>query len=132
LLLAGIGLAMAIPGQDSQFIRGAFAVILVALCIFSRDVPMTNPLYRAAVRLGDWSYSLYLAHGGVLLLVGIAWRKVFGADFLWGYTMIVIFGSIIAAAVSYYWVERPMTRVARKLTRLGPNDLSGRTRQRVQ
>lgn len=75
--------------------------------------------------LGDWSYSLYLAHFLVLLALRRIWQMAdgalpeflkFGAD---GYVDNVVFiilgvaGSIIAAAISYRLIEKPSLRLLR-------------------
>jgi len=81
------------------------------------------------VHIGDWSYSLYLSH--YLVLIGIirlareakpyipesiTAQFSLGAPGIWdnaAFTLAAAILSIIAAALSYYMIERPILKWAR-------------------
>lgn len=86
------------------------------------------PGYRLFVnpwlhRIGLWSYSLYLLHGGVLFL---AYRLLpWGIEKNWqttAYGIFLLIAAIAISALTYHWIERPFLR-------LKPNSTSPQTRQ---
>ena len=78
-----------------------------------------------AVRLGDWSYSLYLSHFLVLLALRRGWQSVAMPEALsftgpgpWdnlAFGAIGIFLSILVAGISYRVIEKPLLIGSRKL-----------------
>ena len=78
----------------------------------SRRVP------RALVRLGEWSFALYLTHRGVvyahLLPTVLGWPRWVAILTLWTLALLV-------SAAAYEWVERPLNRWLRAR---GPRDAS--------
>ncbi|MEM7730292.1 MAG: acyltransferase [Pseudomonadota bacterium] len=69
---------------------------------------------RAAVRLGDWSYSLYLTHLLVLSAVGQVWRAA-GWSGMPSVLFLAVAGAsaVGAAALTYRLVEAPLIGQAR-------------------
>ena len=78
-----------------------------------------------AVRLGDWSYSLYLSHLIVLLALRRIWQGLplpdglqFNGPGPWDNLAFAIAGiclSIVFAAISYRLLEKPLLNATRKL-----------------
>lgn len=114
LLLITIGLTTLFNRNNELrlLINGVVATFLVAVCVLGPSVK-AGLVSRAFEKFGDWSYSLYLTHGFVLLFVGIAWRKLFGAGSLWAYPVIIISLSMVLSYLSYSWIERPLTSLLR-------------------
>lgn len=125
LLLLTIGLTMLLNKNNELHLlfNAIVATFLVATCVLGRNVKL-GYIGRAFSKCGDWSYSLYLTHGFVLLLVGIVWRKLFGAEHLLAYVVAIVSLSIALSYLSYSWIERPLT----SLLRSKKNTNSGSTR----
>lgn len=70
---------------------------------------------RAAVTLGDWSYSLYLTHLLSLVLLGRLWTMAGLAD-LPALILIIalILFSLIVAGLTYHLIEKPLIHLARQ------------------
>ena len=70
---------------------------------------------RAAVRLGDWSYSLYLTHLLSLVLLGKIWMMV-GLSEAPAAMLIVslIVFSLLIAGLTYDLIEKPLIGVAKR------------------
>lgn len=65
-----------------------------------------NPM----IKLGDWSYSIYLCHVPVISTVNHLVYRPFGADHVWAVTAYLTFSiiaTLIVSALSYYLFERP-------------------------
>jgi len=90
------------------------AVATVTLCVFARDMSVQAGWQRWLVRQGSASYSLYLTHGFCLLVVGIAWRKLFGGAHMAAYVACCILLSLWVAQQSWRQLEIPMTRMLRR------------------
>ena len=93
----------------------SFAVLLLSTALAPRwaQWPVTN---RVARRLGDISYGIYLSH---LLFVELALTALhfFPAGNLMAFLRMVGFvatGSLLVGWASFVWVERPLTRWARR------------------
>ncbi len=93
----------------------SFAVLLLSTALAPRwaQWPVTN---RVARRLGDISYGIYLSH---LLFVELALTALhfFPAGNLVAFLRMVGFvatGSLLVGWASFVWVERPLTRWARR------------------
>lgn len=71
---------------------------------------------RAAVRLGDWSYSLYLTHLLSLALVGRLWAMAGLGDVPAIILIIVLIAaSLLVAGLTYYLIEKPLIHLAKTL-----------------
>jgi len=105
-----------------------FAALIYGASALEAQNKLTCPIWLIA--LGDWSYSLYLSHYLVLIMIiRIAreakpylpepWVETFslGAPGLWDnliFALTAIILSIITAGVSFYIIERPVLRLARR------------------
>lgn len=92
----------------------ACALVLGAAWLDRHGVPAWTP----AIRLGDWSYSLYLTHLLSLVAIEKLWLAL-GLTALpgWLFPIVLIIGSLIAGGLTYRWIEKPLithTRSARK------------------
>ena len=72
-----------------------------------------------SVKLGDWSYSLYLSHVLTLSALGLAWRKVAQNDPVDNIIILsfMILSTVFIAACLYYCVERPALNYSKKIRR---------------
>ncbi len=83
-----------------------------ALCIagvVSLDLRGATPILKLPKFLGDASYSTYLWHGVAVSVAG-----VFGARLSlppWAVVLLAVLGGLIAGAVSYLLIERPLGRL---------------------
>ena len=73
------------------------------------------PLRRALVAGGDSSYTLYLSHTFTLNAALIAWRAS-GVGMPIPAMVAAMIVSIVAAALIYRWIERPMTDALHSVT----------------
>jgi len=95
----------------------AFALILYALVVFERETTIGKRIPDALVRLGDWSYSLYLCHLLVASSVGRVFFAALGQD---GpidnaaFIVLAIAACIVSAGLTYTWFERPVLSASRK------------------
>jgi peptidoglycan/LPS O-acetylase OafA/YrhL len=104
------------PGHITPFL----AVIACALCALDANPEPQSPFGRALVRLGDASFSLYLIHSFVLLLVGMSWRKLFGGDYIFIFGLTEITLSVIVGWLFYRYVETYLGDVVRSKFRKTP------------
>ncbi|WP_237477696.1 acyltransferase family protein [Lichenibacterium dinghuense] len=74
--------------------------------------PGTSLPARAATRLGDASFSLYLVHSALFIVVFYALSKVMTPQRLppVAYMALLVGSSVAAALALYRWLEAPMTR----------------------
>lgn len=114
---------------DQEWAYTLIAISTVALCVFTHDARHDSSLNRILTALGDSSYSLYLSHTFVLLVVTMLWRRVFGASLLELYFAIVVIGSLAAAWACYCWFEKPAGKQASRM--LGIDSASGPSAPRV-
>lgn len=113
-----LALAVLMPGELAETYRGGLAIVAVlsALAIAALLVPgspVARVLDLAPIRwVGVRSYGLYLWHWPVLVLLGSAlptWpREGFAA---WGLAALALALTVIAAALSYRFVEQPIRRL---------------------
>jgi exopolysaccharide production protein ExoZ len=92
------------------------AALLVAGATFG-DFSLEGPVWRSLAIIGDASYSIYLLHSapirGALFL-----SRATSLDFAsapWLYVGLALAGAIALGIVSYYMLERPLTRYFRSL-----------------
>ncbi len=125
-LAAMMGAALVLPvgaiseaGALRLLVLGLPAAVLV-YAVMSLEAAGWSPP-RLAVRLGEVSYSLYMWHIPVLVLLAVAMIGVLpgwgGAAAYWG---LGIAGSIGMAVVAYRTIEAPVVDWANRLTRRGP------------
>lgn len=89
------------------------AALLVGVAVFSVG-RRESWLDKLLGTLGDASYSIYLAHGFWLLLVGMAWRKLWGGAHLHAYLVVCVLGALAFGWLCWRFVERPLTRWVRR------------------
>ena len=113
---------MRFAAEDHHFVRAiiygpAMMVIVWASTALTLSGELKTPNWL--VRLGDWSYSLYLIHYIVLIAMKRILRMT-GLDELSGVIPIIIFGvlafilSIAAAGILHHTVERPLIKRLRR------------------
>lgn len=111
-----------------------FLVLLVlgAVTLDVRSVPSWVAA-RPMLRLGEWSFALYLVHKPIFLLTEQWnwWNQATGAfgDVV-GFCGFCAL-AVIAAAIMYYGVERPLERALRRLPD-GPSPMNRRLRIRAE
>lgn len=99
------------------------ALIILGAVHLEREGKLKIPGFLSL--LGDWSYSLYLSHFLVLLALKRIWQMADGylpeplkwaaegmADNI-AFIIISLVGCIMAAAISYYVIERPSLKLLR-------------------
>ncbi|MEM7494497.1 MAG: acyltransferase [Pseudomonadota bacterium] len=74
---------------------------------------------QSLVRIGDWSYALYLSHILVLSGLGRVWFAVFEPSWTAraGFIVVAIAAAICVSALAYYLYERPIIRLGKIWTR---------------
>jgi len=81
-------------------------------------------LPKPAIDIGEASYSMYLTHGFVLPVVGVALAKLVTTDLAFGIVLVAscLAMSTVAALLIHKWVEAPMTNSLRYMVqeRQGP------------
>ncbi|HJT42659.1 MAG TPA: acyltransferase [Rhizomicrobium sp.] len=115
LIVAVIAAHMLFFGRHTPlWINAAIGLLTVSLCVFTQNAAPKDIVGRTMTRLGDSSYSLYLSHNLTLLVMGVAWRGVFGAAALWAYLPVVIAIGLAAGHVCYLLIEQPGTKLLRR------------------
>lgn len=98
----------------------AFAFLVYAIVAFELDRGLGRFIPDTLVRIGDWSYSLYLCHLLVISALGRLFFPVFGRDGYIdnaAYLALSIAASLLVAGLTYRFFERPVlsaSRVARR------------------
>ena len=123
LAVALTALALYAPRIDSLgdwrgLAWGIPAAIVVAVAL-SRPLGSGGPVARAAVRLGDASYSLYLVHSALFIAVYAGLSRLFDPHRLppVAYAGLLVVGSIAVALALFRLFEVPVTRALQR--RLG-------------
>lgn len=122
LSLAVVGVALFIltepmaPGAFRRLIHvGIPALFLCASLALAPEPRAAGPIRRALVRGGDSSYTLYLSHTFTLNAAAVAWQ--WSGLRMPAVALLVSVGiAIIAAAIIYRWIERPMTDALHSVT----------------
>lgn len=107
-----------LPAQRTLAFGPAFAFILYALVSLEQKSALRAAIPAALVRLGDWSYSLYLCHLLIISAVARLYFPTFGQPGILdniGFLVISSVTAILAAAVTYALFERPILSQTRKL-----------------
>ena len=96
----------------------AFALLVYAAVTFEQSSEFGRHIPKALVRLGDWSYSLYLSHLLVLSAVGQLYFGSFGREGYVDNFIFVILSASLAIAISglsFTFFERPLSRASHRL-----------------
>jgi len=97
------------PGAFRRVIHAGLPALTLCAALALAPEPRTiGPIRRALVLGGDSSYTLYLSHTFTLNASAIAWRT-FGEPATGLAMALAIIFAIMAAAIIYRWIERPMT-----------------------
>jgi len=126
--LAGLALAFAsvdflsttilLPTARTVAYGPAFALLVYAVVAIEQTSGLGRFIPRAAVRLGDWSYSLYLCHLLVISAVARFFFPIFGQagqiDNL-VFLILCLVISIIVSALVYALFERPLIALSKRL-----------------
>ncbi|MEG3152162.1 acyltransferase [Sphingomonas sp. ZT3P38] len=92
---------------------------IVTIAVFSRQTQGKTYIESALVKLGDWSYSLYLLHIIILLAAAKISDTIFGKVLpLWiaiPYAISIIVVSTACAFLSYRYIERPSEQFLRRI-----------------
>ena len=101
----------------TRFFVFGIPVTLIVLGMLQFETDKPTGLYAGLVRLGDWSYSLYLGHLIFLAAGARIWRLIV-PDLGWVDNLAMlslgVVGCIIAAGLTYHWIERPMLVATRR------------------
>lgn len=94
----------------------AFALLVYAIVSFEQKNRLGAFIPQSLVRVGDWSYSLYLCHLLVISAVARLFFPLFGGP---GITDNLVFlgiaasAAILVSAASFYFFERPVLSASR-------------------
>ncbi|WP_420431335.1 acyltransferase family protein [Hyphobacterium sp.] len=101
----------------TRFFVFGIPVFLIVLGVLQFETGTPTGVFAGLVRLGDWSYSLYLGHLIFLAAGARIWTLVV-PDLGWldnlAMLSLGVAGCIIAAGLTYHWVERPMLIATRR------------------
>ena len=131
LALFTVMMMVHLPGKQTLFnLQRVMAYGLPSAMIILGAVHLEQKGYFQGLaplsRLGDWSYSLYLVHFLVLLTLRRLWQMAdphlpdglqFSPDaplVVLIFSVVAVFLSIFAAAVSYQLIEKPALRLLRR------------------
>ena len=105
------------PTQRTLLYGPAFALLVYALVSFEQKTKLSAFIPQSLVRLGDWSYSLYLCHLLVISAVARLFYPRFSDPGL--LDNLVFLGlsagtAILVSALSYSLFERPIQTITRR------------------
>ncbi|MEL6858305.1 MAG: acyltransferase [Pseudomonadota bacterium] len=107
-----------LPLQRSLAFGPAFALIVYAFAALEQTTQLASRLPSLLVRIGNWSYSLYLGHLLVLSAVARVFFQYADTPGPWDNTAFLILGiaaALIVSGLTYEWFEKPLLTAARKL-----------------
>ena len=105
-----------LPTERTFAFGPAFALLIYALVSFERTTRAGRWVPELLVRIGDWSYALYLGHLLVISAVGRVYFAVFATP-SWldnlGFVVIASAASLVVAGLTYHGFERPLLKLSR-------------------
>ena len=105
-----------LPTERTFAFGPAFALITYALVAFERTTQLGKWVPEVLVRIGDWSYALYLGHLLVISTVARVYFPIFGQsgwiDNL-GFVVLASIISLLMAGFTYQVFERPLLKLSR-------------------
>ena len=112
-----LSLEQSFPVRRTLFMGGAAACIVYGLVAMEIRHGASKWALPVLVRIGDWSYSLYLCH--ILVIAGIArfYYPAFGQDTIvakLGYLVLASVAAIAVAGLAFHLFERPSLRLLRR------------------
>jgi peptidoglycan/LPS O-acetylase OafA/YrhL len=117
LLKPAVGLLPSFTAREQNWQSLMQAVVAVLVMVPAVFGPMNNKLagvltWRPLVYMGMVSYSFYIWHGRAFHAIGRHWN-----DGVWpalGFVVVAFVWSLAMATASYYVIERPFIRFARR------------------
>ena len=106
------------PTQRTLFYGPAFALLVYALVAFEQKNRLAEFIPQSLVRLGDWSYSLYLCHLLVISAVARLFYPQFGSPGIIDnlvFLGLAVSAAILISALSFYIFESPVQNASRRL-----------------
>ena len=90
--------------------------ILLVVLLNERDLLSRMLGHRVLVYLGEISYSIYMTHYIVIILVSRGLLGLFPSlsDKPWLLVMLVLFGTLISSILSYHYIEQPSRKWMRQ------------------
>ncbi len=107
-------LSLGVDDMEEHWIRAEHFAIPGAMIVYGLAA-LPKPLPKWTVKLGDWSYSLYLTHVLSLSLMGRIWYKLQPLP-AWTNIFVLmglVVGSIVVAALTYALIERPLLNLVK-------------------
>lgn len=115
IFIGAIAAMTIISPEDTEglLLNAAVAVSLCALCVLGPDIRQ-GLVGDLSLKLGDWSYSLYLTHGVILYFGAIVWKRLFAANYLWAFAVLLAVFSLVLSWATFTYFERRVTVALRK------------------
>ena len=116
-LLAASALLVAAVLIADVTVAMIFCVAAVWIVSLERNPEQVGPAERSMEFLGESSYSIYLTHSFVLgpaVAIGLRLGLFDSAVGAWGYSAVVIGACVIAGALAFVIVERPLLALLRR------------------
>lgn len=107
-----------LPLQRTLAFGPAFALIVYAVAALEQTTGLGKHLPTFLVRIGDWSYSLYLGHLLVISAVARIFFAYADAPGLWDNAVFLVIGigaALVVSGLTYELFEKPLIKGARKL-----------------
>jgi peptidoglycan/LPS O-acetylase OafA/YrhL len=117
---AGLTAFKQTPNDFRRLIGWGVPAVFVLGSLILTSWRMPPMVERPATLLGNASYSLYLTHPFVLVLVERAWAQLVGAQFLPAMVLSGIALAIVIAVAVHNMVERPIERVIKGVRERAP------------
>jgi peptidoglycan/LPS O-acetylase OafA/YrhL len=117
---AGLMALKQTPNDVRRLIGWGVPAVVVLGSFILTPWRMPTLVEKPAVLLGDASYSLYLTHPFVLVLVDRIWPRLFGEQFLAALVLSGVALAIIVAVAVHNMVERPIERVIKRVRAKSP------------
>ncbi|MEM7329705.1 MAG: acyltransferase [Pseudomonadota bacterium] len=95
----------------------AFALLVYALVAIEQTTRFGTLIPQSLVRIGDWSYSLYLCHLLVISAVARVFFPFFAAEGIFdnlAFIIIATGAALFVSGLAYYLFERPVLVAARR------------------
>ena len=120
-ILVGGGLLI-LMGQETNIFGWNYVLsvlvvsILLVVLLNERDLLSRMLGHRVLVYLGEISYSIYMTHYIVIILVSRGLLGLFPSlsDKPWLLVMLVLFGTLISSILSYHYIEQPSRKWMRQ------------------
>ncbi|MBV9884158.1 MAG: acyltransferase [Sphingomonadaceae bacterium] len=116
-LLIALYSCFGIAFGDAGALRLPVAIIVVGLCCMTAEPPEAGFSRAALVRAGDASYSLYLFHSHVFLLLAAIWRRTALSQVsLEVFPFLALAAAVCVSLAMHRLFEKPVSKLLRRLT----------------